>query len=166
LRYFNVFGPYQAADSPYSGVLARFITDMLAGKRVNIFGDGSQSRDFTYIEDVVQANLLAAAAPAKTVAGRVYNAACGRRHTLLETHSMLCKILGRSDVPIFGPPRAGDIQHSLADIRRAQENLGYRPKVDFAEGMRRTVEWYASQLPAYTSTRSSPTVVPGLSNCL
>ncbi len=148
LRYFNVFGPFQSADSPYSGVLARFITDMLAGKRVTIHGDGHQSRDFTYVDNVVHANLLAAAAPAATVSGRVYNVACGERQSLLEVHAMLNRLLDRRAAPIFGPAREGDIQHSLADIGRARQDLGYRPKVDFAEGMRRTVEWYAGRTSA------------------
>ncbi len=145
LRYFNVFGPFQAADSPYSGVLAKFITSMLAGKPVTMNGDGSQSRDFTYIENVLHANMLAATAPADKVSGKVYNAACGKRYSLLETHSILCDLLGRSEAPTFGPPRSGDIQHSLADIRKAQSDMGYQPSVDFVEGLRRTVDWYANQ---------------------
>jgi nucleoside-diphosphate-sugar epimerase len=135
LRYFNVFGPFQAADSTYSGVLAKFITSMLVGEPVTIFGDGSQSRDFTYIDDVVQANLLAAAAPASFVSGKVYNIACGQAHSLLETHRDLCRLLGSSGAPIFQPPRLGDIQHSMADIGRAEEEMGYRPRVDFVEGL-------------------------------
>lgn len=146
LRYFNVFGPLQAADSPYSGVLAKFITNMLAGQRVTIYGDGSQTRDFTHIEDVVQANLLAASAPASTVSGRVYNVACGKSWSLLESHEILCRLLGRSDAPVFLPARPGDIHHSRADIRRAQVELGYHPRVDFADGMRLTVDWYESML--------------------
>jgi nucleoside-diphosphate-sugar epimerase len=144
LRYFNVYGPFQSANSPYSGVLARFISEMLAGNPVTIFGDGNQSRDFTYIEDVIQANLLAAAAPADIASGRVYNAAYGKSHTLMETHRALCDLLGRRGCVVFMPPRQGDILHSRADIQRAQDDLGYHPRVDFVEGLRRTVNWYAS----------------------
>jgi nucleoside-diphosphate-sugar epimerase len=158
LRYFNVFGPFQAADSPYSGVLAKFITNMLVGEPVTIFGDGSQSRDFTYIDNVVAANLLAAFTPAATVSGKVYNVACGRRHSLLETHRILCQLLDVTATPLLGPSRQGDIQHSLADISRAQADLGYEPTVDFIEGLRRTVDWYAGQTIPVT-VRSSDSVV-------
>lgn len=155
LRYFNVFGPFQAADSPYSGVLAKFITSMLTGTSVTMFGDGSQSRDFTYIDNVVQANRLAASAPAETVSGRVYNVACGKRHSLLETHRILGELLGHTKEPVFGPPRQGDIQHSLADIHRAQQDLGYQPGIDFVEGLRRTVEWYAAERSLVPASRNS-----------
>jgi UDP-glucose 4-epimerase len=144
LRYFNVFGPFQSADSPYSGVLARFITDMLAGQPVTIYGDGKQSRDFTYIENIVQANLLAAIVPASVVGGRVYNVAGGHGHSLLETHQSLCALMGRSDAIVYRPERRGDIRHSVADIRRAQEDLGYHLSVDFLDGLRRTVAWHES----------------------
>jgi len=142
LRYFNVFGPRQAADSPYSGVLAQFIRSMLRGSTPTIFGDGSQSRDFTYIQNVVEANLLAALAPAKTVSGHVYNIACGERHSLLEIYRALAKILSFNRPPQFAAPRCGDIQHSLADITRAQNDLGYTPTVSFYDGLVRTVAWY------------------------
>jgi len=145
LRYFNVFGPFQAADSPYSGVLAKFITNMLTGRPVTIFGDGSQSRDFTYIDNVVQANLLAGSATARKVSGKVYNVACGKRYSLLETHRILRELLNCKEAPLFGPTRPGDILHSLADIRKAKQDLGYEPTVDFTEGLRRTVDWYALQ---------------------
>ena len=145
LRYFNVFGPHQAADSPYSGVLAKFITSLLSGQAPTIFGDGSQSRDFTFIQNVVQANLLAAFAPAQKVSGKVYNIACGSSYSLLETFRILADIFSFRGEPVFGPLRAGDIQHSLADITRATTDLGYRPSVDFLEGLSRTVEWYASK---------------------
>jgi UDP-glucose 4-epimerase len=144
LRYFNVFGPFQSADSPYSGVLARFITAMLAGQAVTIYGNGTQSRDFTYIENVVQANLLAATAPANVVRGRVYNVACGDGHSLLETHQRLCELMGCSAAIVYRPERRGDIRHSVADIHRAQEDLGYRLSVNFIEGLRRTAAWYGS----------------------
>lgn len=148
LRYFNVFGPRQAADSPYSGVLAKFITSMLSGGRPTIFGDGSQSRDFTYIQNVVEANMLAAWAPAERVSGKVYNIACGERHSLLETYEILAELLSFKTPVAFAEPRAADIKHSLADIGLATEDLGYRPSVGFIEGLKCTVDWYRTQLEA------------------
>lgn len=145
LRYFNVFGPFQAADSPYSGVLAKFITSMLSGQAPAIYGDGSQSRDFTYIDNVVSANLLAATAPADCVSGNVYNIACAERYSLLDTYKILAELAGFRGNPIFAPARNGDILHSLASIDRAKEDLGYAPSVGFVEGLRRTVEWYADE---------------------
>ena len=142
LRYFNVFGPYQDPTSHYSGVLAIFCRKMLAGEQPTIYGDGEQSRDFTFIENVVHANLLAASAPAEKVAGRMMNAATGSRITLNETFNLLCRLTGYRGTPAYEPPRAGDIRDSLADIRLAEELLGYKPRVDFEEGLRRTVEWY------------------------
>jgi UDP-glucose 4-epimerase len=142
LRYFNVFGPHQDPTSHYSGVLAIFCLRMLAGVQPTIYGDGEQSRDFTYIDNVVQANLLAAAAPANKVSGRVMNLATGNRITLNETFKMLRELTGYSGQPSYAPPRAGDIRDSLADIRLAGELLGYTPGTDFREGLRRTVEWY------------------------
>jgi UDP-glucose 4-epimerase len=144
LRYFNVFGPYQDPDSHYSGVLAIFCRRMLAGEELTIYGDGEQSRDFTYINNVVEANLLAAAAPAEKVSGRVINTATGSRITLNETFAILRFLTGYNGQPAYAPPRAGDIRDSLADIRLAGELLGYAPTVDFREGLRRTVEWYRS----------------------
>jgi len=146
LRYFNVFGPGQAADSPYSGVLAKFITSMLSGVAPVIYGDGTQSRDFTYIQNVVQANLLAASAPACKVNGNVYNVACGENYSLLETYYMLAHLIGLNKQPIFAAPRNGDIQHSLAAIERAHHDFGYLPEVSFEEGLSRTIDWYASKL--------------------
>lgn len=145
LRYFNVFGPYQDPGSPYSGVLAVFCQHMLAGQQPTIYGDGQQSRDFTYIENVVEANLLAAAAPADKVSGKVMNVATGSRSTLNETFAILSELTGYRGKPVYAPPRAGDIRDSLADIGRAQKLLGYQPRVGFREGLRRTVEWYRSQ---------------------
>lgn len=142
LRYFNIFGPWQDPTSPYSGVLAKFITQMLCGERPTIFGDGGQSRDFTYIDNAVQANLLAAKAPAASVAGRVFNVATGTSINLNETFELLKKLTGYSGNAKYGPEREGDVKHSLADISRAQEQLGYQPAVSFEEGLRRTVEWY------------------------
>lgn len=142
LRYFNVFGPCQDPGSPYSGVLAVFCRRMLAGEQPTIYGDGQQSRDFTYIDNVVEANLLAAAAPADKVSGQVMNLATGARITLNETFEILCELTGYRGRPAYAPPRPGDIRDSLADIRRAQELLGYRPRIDFREGLARTVAWY------------------------
>jgi UDP-glucose 4-epimerase len=142
LRYFNVFGPYQDPTSQYSGVLAIFCRKMLSGEQPTIYGDGEQSRDFTHIENVVNANLLAASAPAERVAGRMMNAATGSRITLNQTFAILKDLTGYEGNPAYGPPREGDIQHSHADISLAEELMGYRPSVDFREGLRRTVEWY------------------------
>lgn len=142
LRYFNVFGPYQDPSSHYSGVLAIFCRRMLAGEQPTMYGDGEQSRDFTYIDNVVHANLLAAAAPAKRVAGQMMNTATGTRITLNETFGILRELTGYSGSAIYAETRAGDIRDSLADIRLAGELLGYEPQVDFREGLRRTVEWY------------------------
>lgn len=142
LRYFNVFGPYQDPTSHYSGVLAIFCRKMLAGEQPTIFGDGEQSRDFTYIENLVQGNLLAAAAPADKVSGRVMNTATGSAITLNQTFEMLSGLTGYRGKPAYAEPRQGDIRNSLADIRLAGELLGYAPEVDFREGLRRTVEWY------------------------
>jgi len=144
LRYFNVFGPRQDPDSPYSGVLAKFITQLLRKERPVIFGDGRQSRDFTYVENVVQANLLSSKAPAKDVVGKVFNIAIGRRIDLNEMYSVLQRLTGFSSPAEYGPPRQGDVQHSLADLTRAEKYLGYQPTVSFEEGLRRTVEWYRS----------------------
>jgi UDP-glucose 4-epimerase len=142
LRYFNVFGPYQDPASEYSGVLAIFCRKMLAGEQPAIYGDGEQSRDFTYIDNVVQANLLAASAPAEKVSGQMMNLATGVRITLNQTFEILCELTGYTGKPAYAEERAGDIRDSLADIRLAGELLGYRPLVDFREGLRRTVEWY------------------------
>lgn len=153
LRYFNVFGPYQDPTSFYSGVLAKFTTQMLRGEQPTIFGDGEQSRDFTYIDNVVEANLLTCIAPAEKVAGRVFNAATGARITLNDTFKVLCDLTGYNGVPGYAPVREGDIKDSLADISRAREALGYEPKIDFRDGLRRTVEWYKSQ-PAAVATQA------------
>ena len=145
LRYFNVFGPRQDPSSEYSGVLSRFAMQMLAGQQPTIFGDGKQSRDFTYIDNVTAANLLACTAPAERVAGKVLNVATGRRITLLEAYEAMQKLTGYRNGPAFGATRTGDIQHSEADIRLAKEALGYEPKVNFSEGLRQTVAWYREQ---------------------
>jgi len=142
LRYFNIFGPRQDPSSPYSGVLAKFITQMLRGEQPTIHGDGEQSRDFTYIDNAVEANLLACKAPADKVAGQVFNTATARRVTLNETFKLLQGMTAYKGQPKYGPDREGDIKHSLADISRAESGLGYKPKVDFEEGLKRTVDWY------------------------
>jgi UDP-glucose 4-epimerase len=142
LRYFNVFGPYQDPTSHYSGVLAIFCRCLLAGQQPTIYGDGEQSRDFTYIDNVVHGNLLAAEAPAVKVSGRMMNLATGTRITLNQTFDILCQLTGYSGKPAYEPARSGDIRDSLADIHLAQELLGYTNQVDFREGLRRTVEWY------------------------
>lgn len=142
LRYFNVFGPYQDPTSHYSGVLAIFCRKMLAGEQPTIYGDGEQSRDFTYIDNVVHANLLASQAPAEKVSGAMMNTATGTRVTLNQTFEHLKEMTGYSGNPAYAASRAGDIRDSLADIRLAGELLGYAPIVDFKEGLRRTVDWY------------------------
>jgi nucleoside-diphosphate-sugar epimerase len=144
LRYFNVFGPHQDPTSQYSGVLAIFCRKMLAEEQPIIYGDGEQSRDFTYIDNVVQANLLACAAPAEKVSGRSMNLATGAAVTLNQTFEILCALTGYRGKPKYAEPRAGDIRHSLADIGQARELLGYVPQVDFREGLSRTVKWYKS----------------------
>jgi UDP-glucose 4-epimerase len=142
LRYFNIFGPRQDPSSPYSGVLAKFITQMLKGEQPTINGDGEQSRDFTFIDNVVEANLLACKRPAEEVAGKVFNVATGQRIDLNETFDLLKKITGYKGEVKHGQERAGDVKHSLADLSRAEKHLGYKPKVNFEEGLRRTVDWY------------------------
>ena len=144
LRYFNVFGPYQDPTSHYSGVLAIFCRKMLAGEQPTIYGDGEQSRDFTYIDNVVTGNLLAAEAPAEKVAGQMVNLATGKQISLNETFNILQGLTGYKGKPAYADARAGDIKHSLAEISRARDLLGYEPIVDFSEGLRRTVEWYKS----------------------
>ncbi|MDE1176710.1 MAG: SDR family oxidoreductase [Edaphobacter sp.] len=145
LRYFNIFGSRQVPDSPYSGVMARFILMMMRGERPTIFGDGEQGRDFTHVSNVVEANLLALEADATKAAGRVFNIACGERHTLNETYASLATLLGFEHPPLYGPEREGDVRDSLADISAASEALGYVAQTDFEEGLRRTVAWYRDE---------------------
>jgi UDP-N-acetylglucosamine/UDP-N-acetyl-alpha-D-glucosaminouronate 4-epimerase len=140
LRYFNIFGPRQDPESQYAAVIPRFVMALLEGRQPVIYGDGLQSRDFTYVENVVEANLLAS--EAEGAAGRAFNVACGGRYSLLELLDNLKKALGSSIEPIHEAARAGDVRDSQASIEAAQEALGYRVKVDFDEGLRRTVEWY------------------------
>jgi len=154
LRYFNIFGPRQDPTSPYSGVLSKFITQMLAGERPTIFGDGTQSRDFTYVGNAVRANLLACNAPATAVAGQVFNVATGTRVDLNDTFQTLKRLTGYTGDVAYAETRTGDVQHSLADLSRAEKHLGYRPVVGFAEGLRRTVEWYRQQTKESAATYS------------
>jgi len=140
LRYFNIFGPRQDPGSPYSGVLAKFCAAFLEGTPPVIFGDGEQTRDFTYVDNAVQANLLACEAP--TVSGKVFNIGIGERFSLNQTVELLSKISGKSCEVKYDPAREGDIRDSQADISKARELLGYQPQVGFEAGLRRTFEWY------------------------
>ncbi len=139
LRYFNIFGPRQDPNSPYSGVIARFIRGMSEGVRPTIYGDGSQSRDFTYVENAVSANMLAMLHP-EPLEGKVFNVGTGQRIDLVRLVQALNRILNRNLEPIFETERAGDVKHSQASLERIGTVLGYRPLVDFEEGLRRTVE--------------------------
>lgn len=146
LRYFNVFGPRQHPTSQYAAVIPRFIRQMLNGERPTIFGDGEQSRDFTFIDNVVSANLLACHAPAHKVCGRAFNIAAGKNFSLNELYSLLQQIIGCSTPPSYAPERDGDVRDSLADTTEARQALGYRTLVGFREGLRKTVEWYKSEI--------------------
>jgi len=150
LRYFNVFGARQDPTSQYAAVIPNFITAMLDNRPVTIFGDGEQSRDFTHVDNVVQANLLALAAP--DVSGEVFNVACGRRVTLNELAAELRELTGADAEPIYAPPRPGEVRHSLADLTRARERIGYEPSVDLREGLTRTIEHYREQRSAAALT--------------
>ena len=145
LRYFNIFGPHQAADSPYSGVIAQFTYKMMAGDTPTIFGDGLTSRDFNYVDNAVSANLLACAAPSATATGRVFNIGTGKSQTLNDVYAAIAGELGFREKPKYGPPREGDIRHSLANIDRATAELGYQPKVGFHDGLRKTIAWYVAE---------------------
>ena len=140
LRFFNIFGPRQRADSPYSGVIALFIAAMSAGRTPTVHGDGLQSRDFTYVANAVQALLKASEAPGAS--GNVYNVGTGSSITVLDLVRSLNKLLGTNVTPEHGPPRAGDVRFSRADISRTRRDLGYEPDVPFEEGLRRTLKWY------------------------
>jgi UDP-glucose 4-epimerase len=140
LRFFNIFGPRQRADSPYSGVIALFVDALTKGRTPRVYGDGLQSRDFTYVGDVVQALTRAADTPG--VAGRTYNVGTGRGTSLLELLATLDRLLGTHTKPEHAPPRAGDIRHSRADISAIRRDLGYEPAFTFEEGLQRTLEWY------------------------
>jgi UDP-glucose 4-epimerase len=140
LRFFNIFGPRQRADSPYSGVIALFVAAMTAGKAPAVHGDGLQSRDFTYVTNAVQALMKAAQAPGAS--GQTYNVGTGRRTTVIDLAAALNRVMGTNLNPQHGPARTGDVRHSCADISRTQRDLGYQPVVGFEEGLRQTLEWY------------------------
>lgn len=156
LRYFNVFGPRQDPASPYSAVIPLFITKMLQGESPTIFGDGLQSRDFTFVDNVVAGNLCAAEAPVEQAAGRVFNIAMGRSISLLDLVELLNDRLGTSLRPRFEPARTGDVKHSLADTSAAQTALGYRPAIDLPTGLQRTIDYYRGWLAARTGVRCEP----------
>jgi len=143
LRYFNVFGPRQDPDSPYAAAIPIFLRLLHAGKPPVFFGDGSQSRDFTYVANIVRANLAACSAPREATGG-VYNCACGNRVSVREAAEALQRLLGTSITPVTMPERPGDIRHSHADITKARAVLGYEPETSFEEGLAETVEWYKS----------------------
>jgi UDP-glucose 4-epimerase len=144
LRYFNVFGPRQTPDSPYAAVIPLFMQAMTEGRAPTVHGDGQQSRDFTYVGDVVQANLRAA--EAEGVSGRVYNVAGGRRVSLMNLIRLLNELLGTSIAPEYVPSRAGDVKHSQADISRAAAELGYRPTTDIRTGLQRCLAWFRGRV--------------------
>jgi nucleoside-diphosphate-sugar epimerase len=141
LRYFNVFGPRQDPKSMYAAVIPRFITCVMRGEPPTVYGDGRQTRDFTYIDNVIQANLAACAAP-KTACGGVFNIACGERVSLLDILGIVYALAGKRVDPVFEPSRPGDVRDSLADISRAREIVGYDPKVTFREGLEKTFAWF------------------------
>lgn len=143
LRYFNIFGPRQSPDSPYSGVLSLFISAYMERKTPTIFGDGEQSRDFTFIENTVDATIRACTAP--DAPGKVINVGTGERHTLNETIKILNNIFSTQITPLYDAPRTGDVPHSHADISRARKVLGYEPKVRFEEGLKKTVAWFQTR---------------------
>ena len=141
LRYFNVFGPRQNPISEYAGVIPRFMAALLSGTKPSIYGDGEQSRDFTYVENVVNANLSACKASA--VAGESINIACSQRYTLNQLWSNLLRLSGRKVDPVYTDPKPGDIRHSLGDIEKARKLLGYQVKTGFEEGLSKTLDWYS-----------------------
>lgn len=145
LRYFNIFGRRQDPEGEYAAVLPRFIKLLLSDKVPTINGDGMQSRDFTYIENVIEANFKACFAPSEC-AGEVYNIACGEREYLIDIYRFLCEILGKNIDPVFAPDRKGDIKHSNADISKAREKLGYSPDYDFKKGIMLAIDWYKENL--------------------
>jgi len=144
LRYFNVFGPRQDPNSQYAAVIPIFITKLLKGESPTIFGDGEQSRDFTYVSNVVNANLLAATS--ENAKGQVVNIACGERYTLNELLGILKRMTGKNIEAVYTDPRPGDVKHSQADISLAKKLLGFRPEISFEEGLKKTVEWYKKSL--------------------
>lgn len=145
LRYFNVFGRRQDPEGAYAAVIPKFIRQLLSNERPTINGDGRQSRDFTYIENVIEANLKACLAP-REAAGETYNIAYGGREYLIDIYKLLTKALGKDIEPVFGPDRAGDIKHSNADINKARRLLGYDPEYDFERGIEEAIDWYKENL--------------------
>jgi UDP-glucose 4-epimerase len=144
LRYFNVFGPHQDPTSQYAAAIPAFVTAILKDKPPTVFGDGLQSRDFTYIDNVVEANLLAARA--EHTAGEVLNIACGQAVTVNETIDVINELLGKNIKPLYDPPRPGDVRHSLADITLAEKTIGFKPLVPFKQGLRLAIDWYRENL--------------------
>jgi len=159
LRYFNVFGPRQHPTSQYAAVIPKFVRAMLQGEQPVIFGDGKQSRDFTYIDNVVSANLLACQAPAERVSGRVFNVAAGQSFSLNELYALLQNLIGYDKPASFVASRSGDVRDSLADTSHAQQAIGYKTLVDFKEGVRRTVDWYRQELGAESTAKNQPQTV-------
>jgi nucleoside-diphosphate-sugar epimerase len=149
-RYFNVFGPRQDPSSPYSGVISLFVSALLEGRPPTIFGDGEQTRDFTFVTNVVDGVLRACHTPSAT---GVFNIAVGTRTSLNQLLQILCDIIGSNVEPVYGPPRPGDVRDSQADLTRAKTILGYEPTVSLTEGLQRTVDWYRAQRPAASSAR-------------
>jgi UDP-glucose 4-epimerase len=158
LRYFNVFGPRQDPTSQYSAVIPKFVTALLRGEPPTIYGDGTQSRDFIYVSNVVQANLLAC--EKDEAIGQVMNVACGERYTLLDLHRELAELTGTDGSPVFAPAQPGDVKHSLAAIRQATQVLGYTPEVDWRDGLRKTVEWYEKVEQVERDLQSQPNTRP------
>ena len=144
LRYFNIFGPFQDPTSQYAAAIPAFVTAILKDSAPTVYGDGEQSRDFTYVDNVVDANLLAARA--RKLKGEVVNIACGQRVTVNETIQIINELLGKNIDPIYDPPRPGDVRHSLADIRLAKKIIGYKPTVPFRKGLERSIGWYRENL--------------------
>jgi UDP-N-acetylglucosamine 4-epimerase len=153
LRYFNIFGPRQDPQSEYAAVIPRFVLSALRGQAPTIFGDGCQSRDFTYVANAVEANLLACHAP--RAAGRAMNVGTGERHSLRELWATVTELVGRDIEPLLAPPRAGDVLHSMADIRLAREFLDYKPSIGFREGLERTVAYFSARYSAESAAGAS-----------
>ncbi len=146
LRYFNVFGPYQDPNGAYAAVIPAFVSRLLAGEAPEVFGDGEQSRDFCYIENVCNANWLAAHAPAEVCTGQAVNIACNYRTSLNQILDLLKELLATDVEATYQAERAGDVKHSLADVARAKETIGYEPKIFFEEGLRKAIDWYKENL--------------------
>jgi nucleoside-diphosphate-sugar epimerase len=144
LRYFNVFGPHQDPTSQYAAAIPAFVTAILKDKQPTIFGDGLQSRDFTYVDNVIEANLLAARA--KETKGEVINIATGQAVTVNETIDLIDQLLGKNIKPIYADPRPGDVKHSLADISTAENLIGFKPKLSFKKGLQLAIDWYRDNL--------------------